>query len=369
MKKTLLVLAIAMVFIGCTSTTEDAESIKISSGYVYLNQGGTSTLDYYNIKADSLYTEVYQKNNPGETLSSYAEAIYQSENYIFITLQGGYRTGDGGKVLVLNKNFKKIAEFDHHTGGYLTAYLEYDESKNELFVSYYKGNYPNSDDMMLKKFNFSITNDILSVEKVLEKTILAQGFGNIKIRKFGDKLYVKGSNLTIVNTSDFSVETVSLNKPITDVIQYEGNIIASVLQTKEGIVSESGYYVLTDGVVTDSLIGAYGYSKLIVSDNRLFGIKLGGSITDQVYATSAISELDISLKVESTLVSHSGLSFVGSSYKSFTHDVSSENFIFPGKPVYGNPTITPSYITTESGVVTKIFEHKNETSFIIVLSE
>ena len=93
-----LISVICIIIMSCESNS--SSEVNISKGYVFLNQGQNSSIDYYNLDSDSLIQGVFQRNNASEVLAGYAEHLNKSDDLITITLQGSFGTGEGGKVVL-----------------------------------------------------------------------------------------------------------------------------------------------------------------------------------------------------------------------------------------------------------------------------
>lgn len=360
--KNVLMTAALLFFVACESTSENGgdrfklpEHLTVDvQGYVTLNQGSISSIDYYNLAGDSLTSGMYQLQNNAETLSGYAEQIIRTENYFIVSMQGDYGTGTNGKVIFLDYAFNNIGEITSFPVGYNTINILFED--DVLYVSYRKGNWPNTDLVKLRAYSISENNGEVSGTQLgsdYDATIGGYGYGSLT--KLGDDLVSFGANmLELVDTSTLTLtDTIRFAESLHTAMVHNKALYVGYTEASKALEgkgkgeapSAGGIFVFEDGSVVDTIKTNYGVRKLLQGDYKLFA----------VYG-NALGE--ISGSTISQRFTHSYFYNINSSYVHVNYDYTHDTFYIPD----GNYVDGQIDIVTSSGQVLKTITHKGQVT-------
>lgn len=334
-------LVITLLIISCENTNRE-DKIDISKGYVFLNQASISSIDYYDIEADSLIPAVYQRNNNSESLTGYAEHLNQSDDIITLTLQGAFGSGSGGKVIILNKQFEKLFEITDFPSNHNTLYTEI--HGNTLFVSYRKsvGEYPNTTySYTVRKYEKNSSASALSYTQVgsdVDAGISGYGFGRMKYNN--SYLYLNDEHsLSVIDANSMQIiKRIDFNKTLDNIEVFNNKLYVSVFnfEDKNGKedLKNGGFYIIRDMQLVDSLIGDFGFKKLHATENELFAIKWDGqgrtyNASNYSYEWTALtsSMMSISNVNSSKLFDYDGLTTISDLWLDYNYDEYEDLFL------------------------------------------
>jgi hypothetical protein len=266
-----------LILFACESSTSDSK-VNVSQGYLFLNQGSISSIDYFDIETDSISRGVFQQNNNGETLSGYAEHLNQNEDFYTITLQGTFGSGVGGKVILLNDKFEKVAEVTDFPSDHNTLYTMF--SGTNLFVSYRKstGSWPNTTySYTVRKFEIAENSGSVSVSQIgndYESGISDYGFGRIVATPNYYIIYDNNRLEFVDISSNTLLDVRTYDRSIGEVNSINGQVLIGFhnlvsVNNKENI-SNGGLLSVNGGSDVDSVYGDYGIKKNIEYQDGYF---------------------------------------------------------------------------------------------------
>ena len=330
-------LIIILISLFACDNAED-EKFEVINGYLILNQGSNSGVDYFNTDNNQHYENVISRLNNGYTMPGYSEYIYQDVDYFYATLQGSYGTGNGAKLIVLDKKLKVLTELTSHPANYNMLYLI--RHGTNIYISYSNsaGNYK------LGKFLIINNAGVISLNQIgdyLDLDITEYGYGKIFCN--GTDLFLYDADqIQKIAISDLSKSSIKLLSEINDLALFNFNIYAAVINytnpvSEKDDIKKAGIYIFNSNLSkSDSLLqDSVAYTKLLVTDGRLFGIKVKGYgrkynpvSYDYNWDSYTAKMVEIkNTKSETVLFSHQNLTKISSIYLHFAYDATRDIFL------------------------------------------
>ena len=367
--KQLILLLLALLFIACESTTENRELVRVSKGYVILNQGKISSIDYYDLESDSLKKGVFQAANAGTTLAGYAESITVSDKYIVVTIQGTYNTGENGKVIFLDHTFKQVGE--------ITDYPSNHNTLNTLFLDQsLVVSYRSATGYTLRKYTLAESNgSVTATQEGSDLALSFKGFGYGPLKHLDRNIYIKGPKvIDVVSASSWSLtKSIGLPKSIKELAVVNNQIVASVFHTTQVTtdsvkIEKGGLYFVSPTAVKDSLIADHAYHKLYADGNTLYGIQWSGAGKQGQWSTKwnvTTKMVEISGKTETELFTDASLSGLSGGYVHFSYDKKNDTFLLTNGD-YSAPKL--NYVS-KTGSVKKTTEHASQVVDVKIIEK
>ncbi|MCB0280176.1 MAG: hypothetical protein KDD94_11760, partial [Calditrichaeota bacterium] len=231
---------------------------------------------------------------------------------------------------------------------------------------------------ILRKYEVTETTNSLSANQSgSDLNLSISGFAGGRFEIINDKLYAAaGKRIDVVDLSTFTItDSIFLAKPVVDATVNGEQLYAAIfnlseIQNDSQDLVDGGFYLIENGALTDSLIGDYGYRKLLTVGERLFGIRWigsGKSINPPYNFVSLNTEMvEINGKTETVLFSEPTMASVNDYWVHFQFDEIRERFLLPGSTDYVTSNF---YIRDFSGALIKETSHPGQASNVIVLKE
>lgn len=377
--KNLFYFTIILIFISCESSADNEEPVLISKGYITLNQGSVSAVDYYDIDSDSLHQSVFSKNNNSETLAGYAEHITMDDKYVYVSLQGSFGEGDGGKVVILNKQFEKLGEIDPNPNIGNVLYI-YSIGNKQLLVTFRNS----SNKYLIKKYMLTESNGVVTAMETLSYTFHTSGYGYGRLAMNDQYLAIHDANLVeFISLNDFTFkDSLRTDYKLNDLSYYKNSFLVSFVKFKAADINGDEAFdqggllkFSSNGAITDTIKKNYTYTKLLSTDDRLFAIKwsvksrkYNPQIWSYSYENSRtfMTELNGSL-TETELFEKSSLINIKSSWLHFNYDKQRNLLLLT------NGAFLPGEAALEqvdmSGTVLKSTVHSAQVTNAVIITE